>query len=186
MTIDAEMRLTVVWMSVSLGLVACHTSIAYLNADELAKVPATQPPESAPCNELQQLGEEIDLRGSNAPAPTPTGGNIGDGIYVLTSSTLHGKEQADGAKLVGMGRITMLVNGPLSQVVRTTVKGSERRATVRRLSAGTMATLDTICTSPSAGDSEPTAQATYTTTVGSFQLMTQGAAGTVVSTYTKL
>jgi len=168
------------------GLLGCHESIAYLNADELARAPS-EAPNAAPCNDLEQQGADVNLRGSRAPAPTPAGGTIEDGTYVLTSSTLHSKNNSDGAMLVAMGKSTMLVSGSTSQMVRNTVNGRERRATVRRVSSGTVTTLHTTCAFPSPSASDPTSTAArYTATSSTLQFITPGPAGTVVATYTKL
>jgi hypothetical protein len=179
------MRIIVLSTLIGFGLLACHPPIAFLNADELANGPV-EPAKSAPCNDVEQQGDEIVLRGSHAPAPTPEGGIIEDGTYVLTSSTLHTKDKSHGATLVGMGKITMRVNGSSSEVVRNTVNGRERRTTVNRSSSGTVTTLQTTCAFPSANDSDPMATASYTATGSSLQFIMKGPAGTVVATYKKL
>jgi hypothetical protein len=180
------MRVPVVCTIFVLGfsLLSCREAPRFVNADELARAPNTAGG-AAPCNDLVQLGDEVDLRGSRAPAPVPAGGAIADGTYVLTSTTLHTKDQPEGAMLVGLGKATMVVNGSTSQMVRNTVNGRERRTTVNRVSDGTVTTLQTTCTFPS-----PTADATsmvaYTATASSIQFITPGPAGTVVATYTKV
>lgn len=180
------MRKPVVCTIVGLGLLSCSCNrpIAYLNADELVITP-NKVSEVAPCNDLEQQGAEVELRGSQAPAPTPAGGSIEDGTYILSSSILHTKDQSDGALLVGMGKTTMLISGSTSQVVRNTVNGHERRTTVTRVSTGTSTTLRTTCASPSPSGSE-TATATYTATGSVIQFITPGPAGTVVATYKKV
>jgi hypothetical protein len=181
------MRLPVVCTVVALGLVACHRSTAYLNADDLTTT-LTSAGESPPCNDVEQRGGDVELAGSREPAPQPTGGTIEDGTYVLTSSTLHTKERPHGAKLVAMGKITMVVNGSTSQLVRSTADGRERRSTVSRVSTGTVTTLETLCASPTDPPRGPdaTSKTGYASTRSSFQFITPGAAGTVVATYTKL
>jgi hypothetical protein len=179
------MRIRVVVTVFAFGLFSCHKTTAYLNGDELISVSSTVP-KIAPCNDIEQKGTEVDLSGSRDPAPTPTGGTIEDGTYVLTSSTLHTKDKPHGAKLVDMGRITMVVKGATTQMVRNAPNGRERRTTVDRESAGTEATLHTTCASPSSSEPESKVTTGYTATSKSFQFITPGPAGTVVSTYTKL
>jgi hypothetical protein len=181
------MRIRVVVTVFAFGLFGCHKTTAYLNGDELISVSSTVP-KIAPCNDIEQKGNDVDLSGSRDTAPTPAGGTIEDGTYVLTSSTLHTKEKPHGAKLVAMGKITMVVKGATTQMVRSTPNGRERRTTVSRESSGSEATLHTTCASPSSTSSEPESKVTtgYTATSKSFQFITPGPAGTVVSTYTKL
>jgi hypothetical protein len=179
------MRIAVLCTIFGFGLCACHKTTTFLNADNLTRV-TSGVPESTPCNDVQQQGAEVDLVGSHAAAPTPAGGTIEDGTYVLTSSTLYTKDRAHGSKLVEMGKTTMLVNGSTSQLVRSTTDGRERRTTVNRVSSGTVATLHTTCASPSATGSDGTSTTKYTATRESFQFISDGPAGTVVATYKKL
>src|SRR5690349_8496613 len=116
-TTEFTMRLPVVCTVVlALGLFACHESTAYVNADDLAG--PSKAPDAESCNDLEQQGKEVDLSGSRESPPTPSGGAIQDGTYVLVRSTLHTQKKAHGAKLVGMGKLTMRVNGQTSQLVR--------------------------------------------------------------------
>lgn len=178
------MRIPVVCTVLAFGLLACHTSTAYLNGDELAGAPKVSA-ETTPCNDVEQQGKEVDLEGSHEAAPLPTGGTIVDGTYVLTSSVLHTSDRSHGSKLVGMGRITMRVNGSTSQLVRNGADGRERRTTVNRVSSGNTTTLHTTCASPAKGK-ESTSVTNYTATANTLQFITPGPAGTVVATYTRL
>ncbi len=179
------MRIPVVCTVLALGLLSCHRTTVYLSADDLFSVPHGVR-DSAPCNDLQQQGNDVDLAGSRDAPPTPTGGIIEDGTYVLTSSTVYTKDRSHGASLVPMGRITMLVNGSTSQLVRNAAGGRERRNTVNRVSSGSIATLPTVCASPTPNGSESTSTTRYTATGTSLRFITPGPAGTVVATYTKL
>lgn len=178
------MRIPVVLTVLALGLCSCTKVTAYLNADDLTTA-ASKSPNAAPCNDLEQHGDEVELAGSREAAPTPQGGTIEDGTYVLTSSTLHTKDKPHGSKIVELGKITVVVSGSTSQMVRNGTDGRERRTTVNRASSGTTATLHTTCASPTFNGSESTTTK-YTATSSSFQFITPGPAGTVVATYTKL
>ncbi len=177
------MRIPVLCTVIALGLVACHGTTSYVSGGGLASVHGL--PDSAPCNDLEQQGNEVDLIASPVPSPKAVGGVLEDGTYVLTRSTLHTKDSAPGAKLVTFGRITMVVKGTTSQLVKTGADGKVRRTTVRRVSAGTVTMSQTTCASPTASDSE-SSSTEYTATGSAFQLISQGPAGTVVATYTKL
>jgi hypothetical protein len=178
------MRIPFVCMVLAFGLLSCRDAPRFVNADALARAPSDVSA-STSCNALVQQGDAIDLRGSRTPAPTPVGGIVEDGVYVLTSTTLHTTDQLHDAPLVGLGRITMLVSGSISQLVRTTVDGRERHSTVNRESSGIVATLHTTCTSPSP-TSDTTTMVSYTASGSSLQFITPGPAGTVVATYTKV
>jgi hypothetical protein len=138
------------------------------------------------CNDLVQRGEEIELSGSRGAPPTAAGGTIEDGTYVLSSSTLYTHDRPDGAKLVEMGRITVVVNGTTSQLLRNTPDGRERRTTIEREASGTTTTLRTTCAWPNSSSSDPSSTTSYSATGTSFQYITPGPAGMIVSTYTKL
>jgi hypothetical protein len=178
------MRIPVVCAVAALGLVACHGTTSYVSGVGLATVTSADP--NAPvCNDLEQQGREVDLVGSPGNPPAPAGGTIADGTYVLTSSVLYTKNSSPGAKLVGMGRTTMRVEGPTSQLVQTRVDGSIRRTTVTRVSSGTVSTSKTLC-APVTADVAKSTSSGYTATPGSFHFISPGPAGTVVATYTKL
>lgn len=179
------MRIAVACSIAALSSLGCRTSTTYLNADELARSPSDAAG-SAPCNDLEQHGKEVTLKGTEAPAPTPAGGTIEDGVYVLTSSTLHTKDKLMHPSLVKMGKTTMRVSGTTSQLVRNTVNGHERRTTMNRVSSGTVASLQMTCAFPSPSGSDATSTAAYTATSSTLQFITPGPAGTVVATYTKL
>ncbi len=168
----------------SFGLCSCKTVTAYLNADDLTSG-SDQKQSAAPCNDLEQQGEEVELTASSDAAPVPQGGTIEDGTYVLTNSTLHTKAKPGGSKLVALGRITVVVNGSTSQMVRNATDGRERRTTINRVTEGTATTLLPTCVSPDPKSSEKTTTR-YTATRDSFKYITPGPAGTVVATYTKL
>lgn len=178
------MRIELLCMLLGFALASCREAPRYLNADELVRAPSDIT-RSAPCNDVPQQGDDVGLKGSRAPAPAAAGGEIADGTYVLTSTTLHTKDQPNGATLVGMGKVTMRVTGSTSQIVRNTVNGRERRTTVARVSSGTVTTLKTTCTFPEPDASE-SSTVTYTATSNTVQFITPGPAGTVVATYTRL
>ena len=177
------MRIPVVCTVAALGLLGCRHSTAYLNADDATARGGTQA--SAPCNDIEQQGKDVDLQGSTDSAPAPTGGTIEDGTYVLTSSLLYTADKPDGTKLVGMGKVTMLVNGSTSQIVRSSPEGRERRTTVNRVNAGDTTTVQTVCTSPGSTTQE-IATARYTATSNSLQFISSSPAGTLVTTYKKV
>jgi hypothetical protein len=178
------MRIPVVCTVAALGLLGCRHKTVYLNADDAASLRSAPP--STPCNDLEQQGREVDLAGSHDAASTPAGGTIEDGTYVLTSSTLYTNDRRDGAKLVGMGKVTMLVNGSTSQIVRSSPEGRERRTTVNRVSSGDVTTLHTTCAPPGSTGADATSSARYTATSSSFQFISVSPAGTIVTTYTKV
>jgi hypothetical protein len=168
-----------------MGLLSCRQTTAFISADDVTGLPkgaAAAPP----CNEVAQHGQPIFLTGSRDVAPSPTGGTIEDGTYVLTSSILYTKARPHGARLVEMGRMTMMVKGGTSQLVRTDADEHERRTTVNRASAGTVATLETVCASPNPNKAEATVSTSYTATPTSVQFITPSPAGTMVATYTRL
>jgi hypothetical protein len=178
------MRIPVVCTVAAFGLFACTGTTSYVSGAGLATVTSGDP-NAPPCNDVEQQGREVDLVGSPAPPPTAAGGAIADGTYVLTSSVLYTKNSSPGAKLVGMGRTTILVQGPTSQLVQTGVDGSVRRTTVSRVSSGTLSTAKTLC-APAASDVSKSTSTSYTATPTSFAFINPGPAGTVVATYTKL
>jgi hypothetical protein len=183
---ELSMRISAVVGLVGLGLLSCHrTTTAFVNADDLTGA-SLKAPDSAPCNDLVQQGGDVDLAGSWDAAPSPRGGAIADGTYVLTSSTLHTKERPHNSKIVSLGKITVRVSGSTSQLVRSASDGRVHRTTVTRESDGTVAKLRTTCVSPRSGDTEPSSSTGYTATDKSFQFISPGPAGTVVATYTKL
>jgi hypothetical protein len=169
----------------ALALLACHRSVAYVSADDYG-IPARATSADSPCNDLEQLGGAVEMFGSRDHPPAAAGGEIVDGTYVLTSSTLYTTERSHGAKIVDMGRITMRVNGATSQLVRATTTGRERRTTVNRTTSGTFATLQTTCVSPRPSDDFSTSTTRYTATNNTIQFVNPGPAGTVVSTYSRL
>jgi hypothetical protein len=179
------MRIAVIGGVVALALVSCRGTTSYVSGVGLATVTSADP-NSAPCNDVEQQGREIDLVGSRAAPPAPAGGVIQDGTYVLTSSVLHTKDSPPGAKLVGMGRTTIRVQGATSYLVQTGVDGTERRTTVTRTSSGTVSTAQTMCPSASSSGSVKSTSTGYTATPTSFAFINPGPAGTVVATYTKL
>lgn len=179
------MRIQFVCIVLAFGLFSCSDPPRFVNADELARAPKDAS-SGARCNDLVQQGDEVDLRASHAPAPKPSGGAIEDGIYVLTSTTLHTKDQLDGAMLVAMGKITMVVTGSTAQMVRSTVNGRERHTTVSREGSGIVTTLHTTCASPGPTTDGTTNMVEYTAKGSTLQFITPGPAGTVVATYTKL
>jgi hypothetical protein len=177
------MRIPVVCTVIAFGLVACHGTTSYVSGGGLSSMRGL--PDNAPCNDIEQRGTEVELLASRIGAPKATGGAIEDGTYVLTRSTLHTKDTPAGTKLVNFGMITMVVNGGTAQLVKTTADGKVSRTTVKRTTASTVTISHTTCSSPSASDSE-SASTEYTATPDSLQFITQGPAGTVVATYTKL
>jgi len=177
------MRIPVVHTVVAFGLVACHGTTSYVSGGGLASVRGL--PDAAPCNDLEQRGDEVALVASRVPPPRPVGGTIEDGTYVLIRSTLHTRDTSPGTKLVTFGKITMVVDGPISQLVTTAADGVVRRTTVKRESSSTVTISRTTCASPKPSDSE-TASTEFTATSGSVQFITRGPAGTVVATYEKL
>jgi hypothetical protein len=179
------MRIPVAFTVVAFGVAACHGTTSYVSGEGLATVTSAEL-DRGPCNSVEQRGKDVDLVGSSTAPPAPAGGTIEDGTYVLTSSVLHTKDKTSGAKLVGMGKITMLVQGPTSQLVRTGADGQVRRTTVSRVNAGDVTTSRTTCASPSSNDGKEPVSTRYTATSGMFQFITPGPAGTVVATYTKL
>ena len=177
------MRIPVGCTVIAFGLVACHGTTSYVSGGGLASVHGL--PDNAPCNDLEQLGTEVDLIASPIASPKPVGGAIEDGTYVLTRSTLHTRDSSPGAKLVAFGRITMVVKGTTSQLVKTAADGQVRRTTVKRVSSGTVTMSQTTCASPTASDSE-SSSTEFTSTGNALQFISTGPAGTVVATYTKL
>lgn len=177
------MRMPVVCTVVAFGLVACHGTTSYVSGGGLASVRGLT--DSAPCNDLDQQGAEVDLVASPVAPPRAVGGAIEDGTYVLIRSTLHTRDTSPGTRLVKFGKITMVVNGTTSQLVKTGADGLVRRTTVKRESSGTVTISRTICASPKASDSE-TASTEFTATSGAVQFIARGPAGTVVATYEKV
>lgn len=177
------MRIAVV-MALAVGPLSCHRTTAYLNADDLVS-PSRRTNDAAPCNDIEQRGADVDLEGSRGTPPTPRGGKIEDGTYVLTRSILYTRDRPDGARLVHLGKVTLSVQGSTVQMVRSAGDGRERRTTVSRESSGTVAMLRTICSSPTSTNPEHTTTP-YTASSDSFSFITPSPAGTVVSTYTKL
>jgi len=170
----------------ALALLSCNRSVAFVGADDYG-IPARRASErEAACNDVEQLGGVVEMVGSRDRPPSATGGEILDGTYVLTSSTLYTTERAHGAKIVEMGRITMRISGLTSQLVRATANGLERRTTVSRTTTGTTATLQTTCVSPRPSDDSTTSTTRYTATNSTIQFVNPGPAGTVVSTYSRL
>jgi hypothetical protein len=178
------MRISLFFTVFVVGLAGCRHTTAFVSGDELIKKDAN----SAQCNDLEQRGEAVVLKGSRDLAPSATGGTIADGTYVLTSSTLYTKARPHGSTLLDMGKTTMVVSGPIAQLVRTDVYDRERRSTVKRVSEGTVTRLQTVCSVRNVSQAGPaeTSSTSYTATPDSFQFITPGPAGTVVSTYKRL
>jgi len=164
-----------------LGLSGCRQQTTFINGNDFTVVRR----DAAACNDVEQHGQPIALTGSRLSAPPATGGTIEDGTYVLTSSTLFTRERPHGARLLDMGKTTMVITGFIAQLIRTDPDEHERRTTVKRTSNGTTTTLETICTSGNQKATEATSTA-YTAAPGQFQFITPSPAGTVVATYTKL
>lgn len=179
------MRIPVVCTVLALGVVGCHGTSSFVSGGGLSSV-RTGVPDAPPCNDLEQQGAAIDLVASSVAAPKAVGGRIEDGIYVLSRSTLHTKDSSPGAKLLSFGRITMVVNGETSQLVKTGADGHVRRTTVKRESSGTVTISRTLCASPTATEGPDSASTEYTATSNSVQFITRGPAGTVVANYAKL
>ena len=168
----------------SLGLFGCRRTTAFVNADD-ATAAHHREPTGAACNDVEQQGKAVDLSASHDVAPPASGGAIEDGTYVLTSSVLYTEDKRDGAKLVGMGKVTMVVSGSVSQIVRSSPEGRERRTTMSRVTRGDTATITTTC-APGEAVARETATARYTAGPGAFQLISPSPAGTLVTTYTKV
>lgn len=179
------MRIPVVCTVVAFGLVACRGTTSYVSGGGLANVRSGLP-DSAPCNDVEQLGEEIALVATSVAPPKAAGGAIEDGTYVLTRSNLHTRDTAPGTKLVAFGKITMVVKGATSQLVKTAPDGRVSRTTVKRETSGTITIARTTCASPSSSDGSETVSTEYSATSTSFQFIAPGPAGAVVATYTKL
>jgi hypothetical protein len=169
----------------ALSFTACHGTTSFVSGEGLTTVTSADAA-AAPCNDLEQKGQDVDLVGSSAAPPTPAGGVIADGVYVLTSSILHTKDNADGKKLVAMGKITISVSGSVAQLVRTTADGHERRTTVNRVTSGATTTSRTTCGPARRSADSDVTTSSYTATPRSFQFISPGPAGTVVATYTKI
>ena len=163
------MRTPVVCTVLAFGLAACHGTTSYVSGGGLANVRQGLP-DAAPCNDIEQLGTEVNLMASSTAPPRATGGAIEDGTYVLTKSTLHTRDTPPGTKLVAFGKITMTVKSGAAQLVKT----------------GTITLSTTTCASPVANDGPESSSVEYTATSNTVQFITPGPAGTVVATYTRL
>ena len=179
------MRTPVVCTVLAFGLAACHGTTSYVSGGGLANVRQGLP-DAAPCNDIEQLGTEVNLMASRTAPPRATGGAIEDGTYVLTKSTLHTRDTPPGTKLVAFGKITMAVKSGAAQLVKTDAEGHMRRTSVKRTTSGTITLSTTTCASPVANDGPESSSVEYTATSNTVQFITPGPAGTVVATYTRL
>jgi hypothetical protein len=119
-------------------------------------------PDARACNALVPTGTPVAVVCDPLPPPTPTGGVIADGTYVLVSSRFHGP-----CMLPESNRITWSVcGGAWSTVQESTIAGNtttqhvDGDATLR----GTVLALQTTCgtgVSSTAFDATPTTLTLY-------------------------
>jgi hypothetical protein len=162
-------------------LLGCRQQTTFINGNDFTVVRR----DAAACNDVEQHGQPIALTGSRLSAPPASGGTIEDGTYVLTSSILYTRERPHGARLLDMGKTTMVITGPTAQLIRTDPDEHERRTTVKRTTEGTTTKLETVCTSGNQKNNEATSTS-YSASPGQFQFITPSPAGIVVATYTKI
>lgn len=165
-------------------LVGCHGTRTFVSGEGLAE--PTGQAASPPCNDLEQLGTEVFLTANSAAPPSPKGGSIADGTYVLTSSVLYTKDSPSGTRMFDFGKATMQVKGGKTELVITSPSGKDRRSTVSRTQSGHRSTSTTLCSSPTKKTTTGADSTDYTATKDSVMFISPGPAGTIVSTYTRL
>jgi hypothetical protein len=92
--------------------------------------PVDAPPDAAPmvdapdarppCNTLVNVGQNVGWSFVREPRPTPTGGMIMDGTYVLTSQVTYGSFSGGP---VPVGAETIEITGAVIQVVKANLAG---------------------------------------------------------------
>jgi hypothetical protein len=98
--------------------------------------------DATPCNTITNSGSDISGQSSTATAPTPTGGTITDGTYVLSSvvAYLPFAEDAGAGTLSG----TIIVSGSTWQIVGNAIGDTEPGSFTFQPS-GTSFTLTETC-----------------------------------------
>lgn len=136
------------------------------------------------CNKLTQQGQPVDALTSIGVAPTPQGGSIVDGTYVLTSATLYTNAVADGTKVL-TSAATIEITGTSVKAVNTTGNDVTRANTTIAVS-GTDITLTPTCNFPEKdGGLGAPAMGEYTATATTFSNFGVLNGATYVLEYTK-
>jgi hypothetical protein len=154
------------------GLAACGTDTASGNG--------------ATCNTIDATGPCVVVQLSTATAPTPAGGTVSNGTYLLTSETLYGA--ADSGNQQEDRRETFVVSAATAAgftLDQTTVSGTRvDRSRGAVVIAGSMVTYTPVCPAPGDGGDQG-GSANFTATSTTFTLIQSKNGGTRVSVYTK-
>jgi hypothetical protein len=126
------------------------------------------------CNAL--VGDAPAITSTNSPAqvPTPAGGTLSDGTYVLTSTTIYTALPFPGMKL----RSVMQITGNTIQQVAT-MNGDEKRFTTSFTTAGSSIVMTDTC------PARKTGTYTFTATPTELRMYLTSPMGKIEQTYTK-
>lgn len=189
-------------VSIAIGPLACEdseTSTPALDAGgpppvgafpEAGPLPeASTTPEDAgrSCHTVTQQAEPLTYVSRTAAAPTPAGGTVTEGVYVLTEFAVHTDAFPDGTALLEIGRTTARITGQEIHVLLTRPNGETLRNTETFAFSGTTVTSTQTCVDPApdGGASPAPRTAGYTATPTSFTLVLPTPNGPIVNTYTK-
>jgi hypothetical protein len=110
---------------------AARAPDAAVSIDARVDAPVDAPPDAAPmvdapdarppCNTLVNVGQNVGWIFVKEQRPTPTGGMIMDGTYVLTSQVTYGSSGPSGP--IPVGAETIEITGEAIQVVKANLAG---------------------------------------------------------------
>ena len=122
---------------------ACGDGGRFADADTLGSSDVNN---ASTCNTLEQKGEIAHLHMVSAVEPTPTGGTLAPGTYVLTDVTRYGVERPDERDYIVV--ITIAWDGTRAEFVSSrTISGQTRvsRLTTTVTVAGVHLTTRDVC-----------------------------------------
>jgi hypothetical protein len=126
------------------------------------------------CNALVGDAPSVTSTNSPAKAPTPAGGTLSDGTYVLTSTTIYTALPFPGMKLSSL----MQIAGNTIQQVAT-MNGEEKRFTTSFTTAGSAIVMTDTCPVRKSGTY------TFTATPSELRMYLTSPVGKIEQTYTK-
>ena len=132
----------------------------------------------AGCNDLTVSGDAVKTTAGVGSAPTPAGGTIMDGTYLLTKVELYPPSYPAGP----WGKETLRITGSkMEDVVQAAFASTSETATYSISTAGTALMFTQICPTPMPNDGGVTPPYYYTATATTFIQMS----GSFAWTYTR-
>jgi hypothetical protein len=176
-----SMKVTSAWACVFITVnLACSSSAASLQADAgIASDAATiRVDAGAQCNALVIDGPQVPETSVASPLPSPEGGTIADGTYILSSVTNYNAQGIDGRVFQATLRVK---SGILETALRSTGPSSSDGAEIRRTSdlnvSSNKVTFNRTCEYPLPDSGLSTIEYMYTATSSELKLYLGAASG---------